>query len=70
MLSPDYYRKQAKCCLRVARETSDTVLATRLNALAADFMQAALEVEGYDPSCTPPSPPQGSSDCASDREER
>jgi hypothetical protein len=69
MLSPDYYRKQAKCCLRVAHETSDSVLARRLNALAADFMQAALEVEGHGPSCTPPSPHQPSSDGASERKE-
>jgi hypothetical protein len=68
MLSPDYYRKQAKCCLRVAGETSDAVLAMRLNALAADFMQAAVEVEGHDPSGTPPSPPSPSSAGAADRE--
>jgi hypothetical protein len=68
MLSPDYYRKQAKCCLRLARETSDTVVARRLNALAADFMQAALAVEGHDPSGTPPSPRLPSSDGAEDRE--
>jgi hypothetical protein len=45
MPSPNYYRKQANSCLRLARETTDAVLAKRLNALAADFMQAAMEIE-------------------------
>ena len=54
MVSPDYYRNQAKCCLRLARETSDAAVARRLSALAADFMQSALEVEGHDPSGIPP----------------
>lgn len=67
MLSPDYYRKQAKCCLRVARVTSDKVLATRLNALAGDFMQAALDAEGHDPSGTPPHLRTQSPDGATDR---
>jgi hypothetical protein len=64
MLSPDYYRKQAKCCLHLARQTSDTLLAARLNALAADFMQAVFDVEGHDPSGMPPSPRLGPSDGA------
>ena len=50
MLWPDYYRKQADSCLRLARATSDATLAKRLNALAADFMQGAMEIEGHDPS--------------------
>jgi hypothetical protein len=68
MVSPDYYRNQAQCCLRLARETSDAVVARRLSALAADFMQAALEVEGHDPSGTPPSLHPPSCDGAGDRE--
>jgi hypothetical protein len=68
MLSPDYYRKQAKSCLHLARQTSDPVLATRLNALAADFMQAALEVEGHHPSGMPPRISAGSPTGAADRE--
>jgi hypothetical protein len=47
MLSPNYYRKQADSCLRLARETTDGVLSKRLNALAADFMQAAMEIEAH-----------------------
>jgi hypothetical protein len=53
MLSPDYYRKQANSCLRLARETSDATLAKRLNALAADFMHGAMELERHDPSRGP-----------------
>jgi hypothetical protein len=68
MVSPDYYRNQAQCCLRLARETSDAVVAGRLSALAADFMQAALEVEGHDLSGTPPSLRLPSCDGAGDRE--
>jgi hypothetical protein len=58
MLSPDYYRKQANSCLRLARETSDATLAKRLNALAADFMQGAMEIERHDPSRGPASRPE------------
>lgn len=54
MLSPNYYRKQANSCLRLARETSDAILAKRLNALAANFMQAAMDIEAHDPSRTQP----------------
>lgn len=68
MLSPDYYRKQAKCCLHLACETSDEVLATRLNALAADFMQAALRAEGYNPPGTPFGPSGPSRTGVPDRE--
>jgi hypothetical protein len=68
MVSPDYYRNQAQCCLRLARETSDAAVARRLSALAADFMQSALEVEGHDLSGTPPSLHPPSSDGAGNRE--
>jgi hypothetical protein len=68
MLSPDYYRNQATCCLRMARETSDAVLARRLSGLAADFMQAALDVEVHEPAATAPDPRYRPPDHRLDRE--
>jgi hypothetical protein len=68
MLSPDYYRNQATCCLRMARETSDAILARRLSGLAADFMQAAQDVEVHESAAAPPDPQHLSPDYRLDRE--
>jgi len=52
----------------MARETSDAVLARRLSGLAADFMQAALDVEVHEPAATAPDPRYRPPDHRLDRE--
>jgi hypothetical protein len=51
-MSPDYLRRQAETCLRLARTTFDLATAERLRYMAADFNAKADELEGED-SFTP-----------------
>ena len=46
MMSPDYLRRQAETCLRLARSTFDLATAERLRYMAADLNAKADEIEG------------------------
>lgn len=45
MMNPDYLRRQAETCLRLARTTFDLATAERLRYMAAEFNAKAEEME-------------------------
>jgi hypothetical protein len=45
MLSPEFLRRQAENCLRIARSCFDLASAERLRLMAAELNAKALEIE-------------------------
>jgi hypothetical protein len=45
MASPDYFRKQAELCARLADAAADGELALRLKLLALDFLRKATDAD-------------------------
>lgn len=43
MPNANYFRQQAERCLRLARVCADTIVAERLNVMAAEFLDRAEE---------------------------
>jgi hypothetical protein len=46
MASPDYFRKQAELCARLADAVPGGELALRFKALALDFLRKASDADG------------------------
>jgi 2'-5' RNA ligase len=47
MLTPEFLRRQAENCLRIARTCFDLASAERLRLMAADLNDKAAEIEEY-----------------------
>lgn len=45
MLTPEFLRRQAECCLRIARSCFDLTSAERLRLMAAELNAKATELE-------------------------
>lgn len=54
MVAKQSYLRQAELCIRLADETLDTLVAERLRAIAADFLEKANGAGHDDVSVVPP----------------
>ncbi len=53
MLTPEFLRRQAESCLRIARTCFDLAISERLRLMATELNAKAVEIEAQDQSDEP-----------------